>query len=602
RDIVLPEKNDKKPFLAEYGDLGGENGYFRTPAADLVDWAVAANRVDDLKQRIALKRSQNSGWETRLNVVDLLLALKTKDDQRSSELIALFLKGVRENNPQVSMYAAIAAVPAAIPFEFSEITEHYPVLIELIDALVTNDNKEVAEAVGKRYIYYTIRSFYARFAQDAAIPQRIRWLERYRKVTNEKGMDGFRFTTEDRLYNEGLEAITGGKLDTAVAVLRYFAACPAGQFRYRDLTDYIAKLEPKIAALDEDARKQLLGDFDMSKVVKQGNVKRTEWLNLAVKDLGLPPLPTGKVVYQNNFEKQTGSEWSIDKRDTMPKIDKTFFGEFHSEKVRFHLTGLPEHRFVRIRFELLTLAGWDGLVGYPREFGPDIWGMEIAGKDGAVSRPIVSTFSCFHADPNAQTQSFPDDYPPEFGVKPSWFDQLLSDRLWMYDNSDFGKGVYHGRYGAVLENKFGYDKDAAYIIDMIVPHTSADLSIGFFTKLVDGQYGGEAMNLTEGESWGLNNFRVETIDKPLELDAAALKKCFDALIGDDAVKASAARWCLVAAENTSVEFIAGWFKNESNAAKRKEIQKEGNFDLFRIDRVLQLIATPEAEALRKEIK
>ncbi|MCL2744904.1 MAG: tetratricopeptide repeat protein, partial [Planctomycetaceae bacterium] len=29
RDIVLPEKNDKKPFLAEYGDLGGENGYFR---------------------------------------------------------------------------------------------------------------------------------------------------------------------------------------------------------------------------------------------------------------------------------------------------------------------------------------------------------------------------------------------------------------------------------------------------------------------------------------------------------------------------------------------------------------------------------------------
>ena len=599
RDIVLPENKDRRPFLAEYGDLGGENGYFRTPAADLVDWAVAADRIDDLKQRIALKRSHPE-TTVRLDAVDLLLALKTNDRQRSNELVAMYLKGVRENNAPVSLHAAMAAVPAAKPFEFSDFSEHYPVVIELIDALVSNDNEEVEKANGKkRYIYYVIRSFYDRFEREAALPQKIRWLECYRKITDAARMDGFRFTSEDRLHHEGLQAVAADNLDDAVAVLRYFATCPIDQFRYRDLTEYLAKLQPKLDARDEAAQRKLLGDLEPAKIAKRGNVKRAErqTAELAVKHFDLPPLPEGTVVYQSDFEKQTGPEWSIDRRDTMPKIEKTFLGEFHSEKLRFRLADLPEHRFVRIRFDLLMLAGLDGLVGYPREFGVDVWGMNIEGS----GRPIVSAFSNFHADPNAQTQSFPDDYPPEFGVKPSWFDKLLADGLWLYNNEVHGKGVYHGRHGALLENKFGYEKDAAYAVDLIVPHTASELSIEFFTKFQDGQYGNDALNLTFGESWGLDNFRVETVAKPLELGEDALRSCFDALIGNDASKAGAARWRLIAAGNASVEFIGRWFKNESNAVKKKEIQKAGNFDLFRIDRVLQLIAAPEAEALRKDI-
>jgi len=587
-----------QPFLADYGDLGGENGYFRTTAADLVDWALAANKVDDLKERIALKRT-HPNTEMRLDVVDLLLALKTNDTERSNELIAKFLKGVRDNDPQLSMLAAMAAVPAAKPFEFSEITEHYPVLIALIDAIVTNE----AAQVGKRYVYYIIRSFYDRFEKEVPIPQKIRWLERYRKITNVNQMDGFRFTSEDRLYREGLAA---DKLDDAVAVLRYFASCPVGQFRYRDLTEYIATLEPKLAALEATNRQELLGDFDWANIAQQGEVKRAgeKTLGLVVKDFGLPPLPEGTVVYQNDFEKPVGSEWSMGRRDTPPKIDKTFLGEFHSERVRLRLTDLPEHRFVRIRFDLLMLGGIDGLVGQPREFGPDIWGMEITGSAGTSgSKPIVSTFSNFNNDPNAQTQSFPDDFPLEFGVKPAWFEQFISDRLWLYSSSatDFGKGVYHGRFSAMLENKLGYEKDSVYAIDVVVPHTGSDLSIEFFTNFRDGPYGNNAINLTLGESWGLDNFRVETINDPFVLDDAALKKCFDALIGDDAIAAAQARWRLVAADNAAVKYIDGWFQDETNAAKRTEIQKSGNFDLFRIDRVLQLIATPEAEALRKEI-
>jgi len=494
----------------------------------------------------------------------------------------------------------MAAVPAAKPFEFAEITEHYPALIELIDELIVSDSEDVKNARGRRYAYYMVRSFYERFAEEATIPKRIAWIWHYRGVVRLDWMCGFLYASEDRLFHDGLAAIADDQLADAVAVLRYFSSHNVNHFRYRDLTEFIAQLEPKLAALDEATRRELLGGLNPAGIAKQSTVKREpgSTTRLPVKQFDdLPPLPEGTVVYQNDFEKETGSEWSHDRRDTIPKIDNIFYGEFASEKVQFRLTDLPEHRFVRIRFDLLMFCGIDGLVGYPREFGPDIWGFEIEGS----GKPIVSTFSNFHNDPNAQTQNFPDDFPIEFGVRPTWFDQFLSDRLWMYENSDFGKGVYHGRFGAALERKFGYDTDSAYAIDVIVPHSGSELSMEFFTKFTDGPYTTD-LTLAFGESWGLDNFQVEVMDKPLELDADALKKCFDALIGNDAMKSAAARWRLVAAENAAVEYIAGWFKDESNATKRTEIQKPGNFDLFRIDRVLQLIGTAEAEALRKEIK
>ena len=59
---------------------------------------------------------------------------------------------------------------------------------------------------------------------------------------------------------------------------------------------------------------------------------------------------------------------------------------------------------------------------------------------------------------------------------------------------------------------------------------------------------------------------------------------------------------IVSAGNASVEYIDRWFKDESHAEKRKEMQQEGNPDMLRIVRLLEQIGTPEAEALRKEIK
>lgn len=597
--IVLPADAIKLPFLGDYADLGGENGYYRTPAADLVDWTVAANRVDELKKQLDEKRKQGNAArdETaiRLDAVEFILALKTEDEKTIEKFKKTFLEGIEKNNALKERVALIAAMPCVKDSEFADLDENqYKRLIDLIDAALEKGDKDNRN---RRYVYYIIRSLYDRFSKDAELSTKIRWLVRYRKITDPGKMDGFRFTMEQRLYEEGIKAIADAKTSDAVEILRYFAGCPNDQFRYRNLGDYLDRLQAKLETLPESERKELLADFDLTKVARQSKVKREKGnpAAFAAKDFGLPPLPTGKVVYQNDFEMQTGPEWSVDRRDTIPKIEQTFLGEFHSERLRFNLKNLPEHRFVRIRFDLLMLGGLDGLVGVESEFGVDVWEMIIDGK----TRPIVSTFSNYRKDSYHQKQSFPDDYPLEFGVEPNWYGKVLSGEIW---DDNMEKGYYYGRENAVLENKFGYEKDAAYAIDLIVPHNSKELELEFLTKFQDGPYGGNAINLTFGESWGLDNFSVELIDKSIEPDESALQNCFAALIGSDPSKAAAARWRLVAAEDKSVDYIAKWFAATENEAQVQEIRKTGNFDLFRIHRVLELIGTTKAESLINELR
>ncbi len=62
---VLQEAQDKTvpllerlSFLGIYSDLGGYDGYFRSPLHDLVAWCVKAKKADELLKRIAEKRQQ----------------------------------------------------------------------------------------------------------------------------------------------------------------------------------------------------------------------------------------------------------------------------------------------------------------------------------------------------------------------------------------------------------------------------------------------------------------------------------------------------------------------------------------------------------------
>jgi hypothetical protein len=214
--------------------------------------------------------------------------------------------------------------------------------------------------------------------------------------------------------------------------------------------------------------------------------------------------------------------------------------------------------------------------------------------------PIGTTFSNYDHDPNNQKQSYPDDYPPLFDRKPSWYDRIVNENIW---DDNLETGFYYGREGAVEQNNLNAGKSAIYEIDIIVPHDSEKFTATFSSQFQDGPYENN-YNLSFGECWGLDNFRVETLDKPLKLTDEEMKRCFDALLAEatqDGVKANVARWRLIAAGDATTDFVEQWSSAPENAAKLKELVVPGNFLGFRLERVLQLIPTPKSETLRKKL-
>ncbi len=177
---------------------------------------------------------------------------------------------------------------------------------------------------------------------------------------------------------------------------------------------------------------------------------------------------------------------------------------------------------------------------------------------------------------------------------------MLSDSLW---GDDLQKGFYYGRHGAARENTLDYDKDSIYAIDVVVPHETPELTVGFFAQFQDGPYSTGQMNRAYGESWGLDHFRVDVLENDLELDEPALKKCWEMLTGNDALDASAARWRLVAAGDAAVDFVERMFTSpESGPLVEKWRNNASDFDRFRVDRILELIGTSKAKELRRSLE
>ena len=58
------------------------------------------------------------------------------------------------------------------------------------------------------------------------------------------------------------------------------------------------------------------------------------------------------VVYSNDFEKEAGPEWSNQKTDITPKGGRRFLGQFSNDKISLKLKDLPDHKYLRVSFEL----------------------------------------------------------------------------------------------------------------------------------------------------------------------------------------------------------------------------------------------------------
>ena len=119
-------------------------------------------------------------------------------------------------------------------------------------------------------------------------------------------------------------------------------------------------------------------------------VRRTVAFFLAAVSMATASLGAqAEEVYRNDFQRpdKLRKNWSASHRDVTAKGDRTLLGRFGSEAVTLTVDKLPEHKFVRISFELFIVGNWGGTS---KETAPDLWQLSV--DDGPVL--VNASFFC----------------------------------------------------------------------------------------------------------------------------------------------------------------------------------------------------------------
>ncbi len=172
-----------------------------------------------------------------------------------------------------------------------------------------------------------------------------------------------------------------------------------------------------------------------------------------------------QVVYENDFEKAVGPEWSRQATEITPKKERRFLGQFCNDTVQLTLEDLPAHSEITVSFDLLVIRKWDGNY---TQYGPDFWDLSV------TNGPMLlrTTFS------NGKNyQSYPDV------------------------NTD-GNNPPHTRAEEI--NTLGYEwrgkpTDSVYKLSFTFAHTDNRLQLNFSAS---------GLERLVNESWGLDNARV----------------------------------------------------------------------------------------------
>ena len=233
-----------------------------------------------------------------------------------------------------------------------------------------------------------------------------------------------------------------------------------------------------------------------------------------------------------NLARKMVREWGMS-----PRLGFIYFGEDETKpsllgefgggkKVRLTLDSLPAHRLARVEIELFILPSWNGqqrLEPWSKDrIGPDTWTARVVGGPTLVSASF-STVSV--GGLQYFKQSYPDDtdtaeHDPRTGASES---NTLGYTHW------FGESPEHQHVPC----------DVVYKLSFLWPHDKRELAMEF-----------ESVNVGNdgGATWGLDNVRVELLDKPPQPEptAAQFDALWSALGGQDPLKASEALWRLAA--------------------------------------------------------
>jgi len=252
-------------------------------------------------------------------------------------------------------------------------------------------------------------------------------------------------------------------------------------------------------------------------------------------------------VYAQDFEAEVGPEWSKNKTDVTPNGGRKFLGQLGNDRVTLSLEGLPEHRLLRISFELFVIRSWDGNA---EGGGPDVLDVRVNG--GALL--LYTTFASALQVPGGK-QAYPDSVIAAEG------------------NAAFT--------GAFETSTLGFTHlkrvlDAVYALRLTFPHASPSVKLEFSASGLED---------LDNESWGLDNVVVEALPDVEPLSAEEKAQLWEDLGSRDALKANAALWRIAAAADEGAAYIGARLeaaKAEREAARREVLDFESKrFEPFR---------------------
>ena len=230
-----------------------------------------------------------------------------------------------------------------------------------------------------------------------------------------------------------------------------------------------------------------------------------------------------RIAYQNTFDKAAGAEWSIARVSKTPKKEVAYLGPLDDRPAILTLKKLPEHKLIRVSFDLLALGCMDGDSSL---WGPDR--LEIDAIGGP--RLMHATFSNL----GESKQSYPDD----IGVEA--YDHLTT-------------AMESGTLGYLVKNKDNRDLTSIYRVSLVFMHAGPELRLRF------------AKSAGEEETFGIDNIKVEALAEPTRLSGEDIEGHWSALglgisdspnnVADPGV-GSKAVWKLTEAGDGCVDFIS----------------------------------------------
>ncbi|HEY7117062.1 MAG TPA: hypothetical protein VH475_10770 [Tepidisphaeraceae bacterium] len=291
-------------------------------------------------------------------------------------------------------------------------------------------------------------------------------------------------------------------------------------------------------------------------------VARGGWtLILFVVAVGAPGANAAiTATYSNNMETGVGGEWSNGHIDATPRDQRRFLGPFTTDKVWLRLDKLPKHKWVRISCELFVISTWDGNGNTtPKRsthpIGPDAWRMGVEDGPTLVDATFSNNdFETAQATAESRTQSYPsvlsgESYPAKTGAA----ERNTLGYQWVFDR--VSRGV-----------------DSVYRLNFCIPNDRD--AVGFWFA------GGENLQPSDDECWGLKNVKVELLDDAdlKKLDNEQMRRLWEAIGGRDVVAESDAFWALVTGGDDTARFLREKVKHPAGLDRERFAQLLSKLD------------------------